>query len=73
MFFEKDMLAAVQFIQRFLRTPINQGFSQVLTAEHLSDFADMAGIEFLRIDADTQIHHFKNELRWNEAYYWLAK
>ena len=49
------------------------GFSQVLTAEHLSDFAEMAGIEFLRIDADTQIHHFKNELRWNEAYYWLAK
>src|SRR5690606_18605666 len=49
------------------------GFSQVLTAEHLSDFADMAGIEFLRIDADTQIHQFKSELLWNEAYYLLSK
>lgn len=48
------------------------GFSQVLTAEHMSDFAEMAGIETLLIDADTQLHRFKSELRWNEAYYLLA-
>jgi L-arabinose isomerase len=33
----------------------------------------MADIEFLRIDETTQIHQFKNELRWNDAYYWLAR
>ncbi|MBK8137154.1 MAG: L-arabinose isomerase [Chloroflexi bacterium] len=49
------------------------GFSQVLTAEHLSDFADMIGIEFLRIDENTDLYQFKNELRWNEVYYMLAR
>jgi L-arabinose isomerase len=29
----------------------------------------MAGIEFLRIGADTRLSEFKKELRWNEAYY----
>jgi L-arabinose isomerase len=49
------------------------GFSQAINAEHLADFAEMAGIEFVKIDADTNIHQFKNELRWNEVYYWLNK
>jgi L-arabinose isomerase len=49
------------------------GFSLSLTAEHLYDFADMAGIEYLRIDENTQIPAFRNELRWNEAYYLLAQ
>ncbi len=49
------------------------GFSQSLTAEHLYDFAEMAGIEFVRIDETTQLHQFKNELRWNDAYYLLTK
>lgn len=44
-------------------------FSQNLTAEHLRDFADMAGVEFVLIDKNTNIHHFRNELRWNEVYY----
>lgn len=44
-------------------------YSQNLTAEHLRDFADMAGIEFALIDRNTEIHRFRNELRWNEAYY----
>lgn len=48
-------------------------FSQPLTYEHIADYADIAGIEFLRIDNDTTIHNFKNELRWNEVYYMLAK
>ncbi|MGN6264341.1 MAG: L-arabinose isomerase [Ginsengibacter sp.] len=42
-------------------------FSQNLTAEHLEDFADMAGIECLLISKQTNIRDFKNELRWNEA------
>jgi L-arabinose isomerase len=48
------------------------GFSQVLTAEHLEDFAEIAGIEFLRIGTDTRLSEFKKELRWNELYYHLA-
>ena len=44
-------------------------YSQNLTSEHLTDFAEMAGIELVMIDKDTQIPQFKNELRWNEMYY----
>jgi L-arabinose isomerase len=44
-------------------------YSQNLTAEHLQDFADMAGIEFLRIGKDTRIDQFRNEIRWNDAAY----
>ena len=49
------------------------GFSQALTPEHLEDFAEMAGIELVLIDADTRIRELKNELRWNEVYFGLAK
>jgi L-arabinose isomerase len=49
------------------------GFSQVVTAEHLADFAEMAGIEMVLIDGDTELSEFKKELRWNETYYLLAK
>jgi len=45
------------------------GFSMALTAEHLEDFADMAGLECVFIDADTRLRQFKNELRWNETHY----
>ncbi|GAB4525526.1 MAG: L-arabinose isomerase [Anaerolineae bacterium] len=49
------------------------GFSQSLTYEHIADYADMAGIECLRIDNTTTLPAFKNELRWNEVYYMLGK
>jgi L-arabinose isomerase len=49
------------------------GFSQSLTAEHLEDFASMAGLEFLLIGKETDLSSFKKELRWNELYYHLAK
>jgi L-arabinose isomerase len=48
-------------------------FSQSITAEYMADFADMAGIEYLRIDSSTALPEFKNTLRWNEMYYLLAK
>lgn len=48
------------------------GFSQALTAEHLSDFAEIAGIEYLHIHKSTTIPDFKKELRWNDMYYMLA-
>ncbi|RPI99805.1 MAG: L-arabinose isomerase, partial [Chloroflexi bacterium] len=49
------------------------GFSQSLTVEHLNDFADIAGLEFLLIDEHTDLRQFKNELRWNEAAYLLTR
>jgi L-arabinose isomerase len=49
------------------------GYSYDLTAEHLADFAEMAGMEFLLIDQATTIPAFKKELRWNDLYYHLAK
>ena len=44
-------------------------YSQNLRADHLRDFADMAGIEFVCIGKNTVFLDLKNELRWNEAYY----
>jgi L-arabinose isomerase len=46
--------------------------SPALTAEHLENFADMSGMEYLLIDADTKLAGFKNELRWNDVYYRMA-
>jgi L-arabinose isomerase len=48
-------------------------FSYSVTAEHLQDFADMAGIEFLLIDENTRMQEFKEKLRWNDLYYHLSK
>jgi len=44
-------------------------YSQNLSSEHLEDFAEMAGIEYLLIGKETQLYQFKNELRWNEVFY----
>lgn len=49
------------------------GYSQNLTAEHLEDFADMAGIEFTLIGKNTNLYNFKNELRWSDVYYQVNK
>lgn len=48
-------------------------FSYSVTAEHLQDFADMAGIEFLLIDEHTRVPEFREKLRWNDLYYLLNK
>ncbi len=47
------------------------GFSLALTAEHIEDFCEIAGIEFLRIGEETKIDAFRKELRWNDAAYLL--
>ncbi|HVF96203.1 MAG TPA: L-arabinose isomerase [Flavisolibacter sp.] len=44
-------------------------YSQNLTSEHLEDFAEMAGIEYVLIDEKTDLRQFKNELKWTEVYY----
>jgi L-arabinose isomerase len=48
-------------------------FSYSVTAEHLRDFAEMAGIEFMLIDENTRVEEFKDKLRWNDLYYHLNK
>lgn len=45
------------------------GFSQNLTAEHMQDFAAIAGIECVMIDQDTKLNQLRNELRWSEVAY----
>lgn len=44
-------------------------YSQNLTAEHMADFAEIAGIEYVLIDQDTRLHQLKQELRWSEVYH----
>jgi L-arabinose isomerase len=47
------------------------GFSQAVTTEMIEDFATIAGIELVVIDADTKVRQFKQELEWNEVAYGL--
>ena len=47
--------------------------SRAVGAGLIADFAEMAGCEFLLIDAGTTVASFAKELRWNEAYYHLAR
>jgi L-arabinose isomerase len=49
------------------------GFSYALTAEHMRDFAAIAGIEYLLIDEHTNVPDFQDKLRWNDLYYALAQ
>jgi len=44
-------------------------YSQNLSAVNMEDFADMAGIEYILIDENTQLRRVKNELRWSDAAY----
>jgi len=45
------------------------GFSQALTMEHMQDFAEIAGIELVRIDDSTKLHELRRELMWSDAAY----
>ncbi len=47
-------------------------FSQALSPEHLYDFSEMAGVEYLQIDETTELRAFKNELRWNDVAFKLG-
>jgi len=44
-------------------------FSNIITSDMLRDWAEMTGIECVVIDTNTNIPQFRNELRWNEAYW----
>lgn len=47
--------------------------SYSLTAEHMRDFAEMIGIEFIHINKDTNIEDLKKELMWNDMMWKLSK
>jgi L-arabinose isomerase len=47
-------------------------FSYAVTTEHMEDFAEVAGLEPVVIDAKTELRPFKQQLRTNEIYYHLA-
>jgi L-arabinose isomerase len=49
------------------------GFSQAVTTAMLEDFAAIAGVELVVIDADTRLRQFKRELEWNEVAYGLKR
>ncbi len=46
-------------------------YTQALTTEFIEDFAEMAGIEVVVIDKNTNIRQFKDQLNANEVYYHL--
>lgn len=48
-------------------------FSQAVTTEMLEDFAEIAGVELVVIDAATKVRELKQQLRWNEVYYALNR
>ncbi len=48
-------------------------FCQSLDMDVFTDLAEIAGLELLAIDAETRMRDVKNELRWNQAYFHLAR
>ncbi len=48
-------------------------YSQNLTTDCLQSFAEMAGIELVAINKNTNLYNFKNELRWNDLYFQINK
>ena len=46
-------------------------YSQNLTAEHLEDIAEIAGMEYVLIGKDSTLSGIKRELKWNDLYYQL--
>ena len=53
--------------------PHHTVLSTQLGADELTDFADMVDTELALIDAGTTGRRFRDELRWNKAYYRLAQ
>jgi L-arabinose isomerase len=53
--------------------PHHTAMTSSLTREHLTDLAEMLGVELLVIDANTTTEQFTREMRWNQAYYRLAQ
>ena len=48
-------------------------FSQAISSEVMEDFATIADIEYVSINAKTDVSAFQKELRFNEVYYALNR
>ncbi len=48
-------------------------YSQNLSMEYLEDFARIAGIELVKINGQTRLDRFEDELRWSDAFYRLNR
>jgi L-arabinose isomerase len=53
--------------------PHHTALTTALGIEAIEDFADIADLELVTIDASTTASAFKRELRWNQAYYYLNR
>jgi L-arabinose isomerase len=53
--------------------PHHTALSTAVSFEALDDFATIAGVELVHIDAATTTTAFRRELRWEQAYYRLAQ
>ncbi len=53
--------------------PHHTVLTRALTIDHLTDLADILGTELAVIDEHTSIGRFRQELRWNQAYYRLSR
>ena len=51
--------------------PHHTALTTALPVEPIEDFAEIADIELVSIDAATTVPTFRRELRWNQAYYHL--
>ena len=51
--------------------PHHTVYTSAVDRETLDDFATIAGVELACIDADTTVRSFRDELRWNAAWYRL--
>jgi L-arabinose isomerase len=69
----KPSLAAAAESWLLAGGPHHTSFSKALAIEPIADFAEIAGVELLVIDERTTVADFKKELRWNQAYYHLAR
>ena len=53
--------------------PHHTALTTSLPLEPIIDFAEIADLELATIGADTDAYRFKQELRWNQAYYFLNR
>jgi L-arabinose isomerase len=52
--------------------PHHTCFTQAIDLEVLTDFAEMAGVELVTVDAGTDARAFRHQLRWSQVYWHLA-
>ncbi len=53
--------------------PHHTSFSQAIGLGVIEDFAEIAGLELVAIGETTRLRDVRNELRWNQMYYHLAR